>query len=1185
MTVLPFVDTTARATAAAAASKADALHAELVANGTLQATGGTPAPLPAITTTTTNATFIAGATTGTVAVLSAPPAGATRTLLPGDGRLALNSTGTAIVVGLTASSAGTINATVQDKNASTGAVSPILTIPVTVTAAASAPAPAPAPAPTPTPTPAPTPVNGAVIQTFALSNWSSAAPSAGLARQGVAFAMGAVPAGSSIQVQRNGAAVAVQFDERSSYPDGSLHIAVMHLCDTPLAAGESRTYSHVLASGVPFANAGTATLAAITGTHDFKLTFDALTETNDAGATTPVGSGAFQGNFNAHMAVATRREKHHSGTVCEGWIGWGMATDTAGGAADAHLQVIWHGDLWKNTDGSTYAVEVAGEPAQHFWSVPNKRRRNYNAALRDGNTAIASYPGVVHPYNSRWLTCQNAGGNSRGKRHWIGGAQPTLTYKPDRAAWIAAGVVPSYDLTHARNPYPTGNNANYIPCGAADQRANVDGTGAYEGRGILPNQDVIAFCRQTPEDYAAARINAHCAMHLPMHHRSNNQRTRPGEAPDVANTPISLIMGRSGTGPALPGYNFTAQGMPAPVHAYADMRSDPAYQDGYTEPQGGSGVWAWSYQDDSRPTSRAGSAAHTVNHGFLMYLLEGERYHLEALLDQATNTVHERISNEAARPYMIWTYGQDPIWDAIAQISDQERSFGWAINVIGSAAGTVPDAHVAAGCIKRFNRQQALYLKDYLAGMPAYWEATGLSPWNSSNDIVHAPWMLAFQGLGCFQNWRLTGDLDIKAWAAHVAKWSRNQVRDRIYLTYLYRAAFRAVDGPYNAVTNPYRLLPLLVDQPVANIAAATGILTGSERRNNGDQVYVAARDYDSHPIAVPPELTQGVPYYVVNANVPAKTFQIATSPGGTPLSFAADRTNVHFFFDDVTADTTAAVTPGADSYPSIHTALVVDDYLAGAAGASLSLVSKALNFCSGNGNQVAGWATWDYAPPGGVPVAQTPAPTPTPTPTPTPASTSTPTGTPLTLTGATFGAAPAGFGQQLTGGSGTASIAVPAGSSTLEFWFTGPPVASGSFHVLVALKAPNNIDVSTVAIDGVGDFFIAGVSGNTSITGFALANNVRHHVAIVVDVAGGFVYAFFDGTPRTTRSITGATPAATVLEITAAGAGAGWGTIDEVRVSNNVRYTASFTLPTGPFSNDANTIALYHLDGNGAAG
>jgi len=38
-----------------------------------------------------------------------------------------------------------------------------------------------------------------------------------------------------------------------------------------------------------------------------------------------------------------------------------------------------------------------------------------------------------------------------------------------------------------------------------------------------------------------------------------------------------------------------------------------------------------------------------------------------------------------------------------------------------------------------------------------------------------------------------------------------------------------------------------------------------------------------------------------------------------------------------------------------------------------------------------------------------------------------------------------------------------------------------------------------------------------------------------------------------------------------------GW--IDELRVSNSIRYSTTFTPPTLPFTTDANTVGLYHFD------
>lgn len=38
-------------------------------------------------------------------------------------------------------------------------------------------------------------------------------------------------------------------------------------------------------------------------------------------------------------------------------------------------------------------------------------------------------------------------------------------------------------------------------------------------------------------------------------------------------------------------------------------------------------------------------------------------------------------------------------------------------------------------------------------------------------------------------------------------------------------------------------------------------------------------------------------------------------------------------------------------------------------------------------------------------------------------------------------------------------------------------------------------------------------------------------------------------------------------------------GEIDELRISNNIRYTTNFTRPSSPFNSDSNTLALYHFD------
>ena len=106
------------------------------------------------------------------------------------------------------------------------------------------------------------------------------------------------------------------------------------------------------------------------------------------------------------------------------------------------------------------------------------------------------------------------------------------------------------------------------------------------------------------------------------------------------------------------------------------------------------------------------------------------------------------------------------------------------------------------------------------------------------------------------------------------------------------------------------------------------------------------------------------------------------------------------------------------------------------------------------------------------------------------------------------------------------------------------------------------------------------------------LSTAVWYHIALVRYNTEWFLY--IDGTQRgsntssTAKGITanwnannisqigrysfdnGTNPASTYFD----------GYIDELRVSNSARYTANFTAPTAPFSNDANTVLLLHMDG-----
>lgn len=184
-----------------------------------------------------------------------------------------------------------------------------------------------------------------------------------------------------------------------------------------------------------------------------------------------------------------------------------------------------------------------------------------------------------------------------------------------------------------------------------------------------------------------------------------------------------------------------------------------------------------------------------------------------------------------------------------------------------------------------------------------------------------------------------------------------------------------------------------------------------------------------------------------------------------------------------------------------------------------------------------------------------------------------------LTMSSPAYSTAPSGFGQQLTGGSGSSAtpVVLPAGDYTFECWFTAS--APSGYPNSSILTTSDQADGLTITGTGrprlMNNAFQS--LGPTPIT-----DGVRHHLAAVVIASGGSAGGVFwlDGASVATQPGT-LTP---VVNPTIAVRLGLLGAVDEVRISKVARYTAVFTPPSAPFASDAMTVALWHLDGSGAA-
>jgi hypothetical protein len=150
----------------------------------------------------------------------------------------------------------------------------------------------------------------------------------------------------------------------------------------------------------------------------------------------------------------------------------------------------------------------------------------------------------------------------------------------------------------------------------------------------------------------------------------------------------------------------------------------------------------------------------------------------------------------------------------------------------------------------------------------------------------------------------------------------------------------------------------------------------------------------------------------------------------------------------------------------------------------------------------------------------------------------------------------------------------------TLEAWIKPSGPFTGHRHV-----AGKNYYQLSIVPSGTGYRVTWEIRVNRTwrtLTSPQLAYGQWMHVAGVY--GGGSMRLFVNGTQVATLSLSGNidqnNSSNSVFRIGAATGSSDYfpGHIDEVRVSNIVRYTATFTVPAAPFNPDANTNGLWHL-------
>lgn len=245
----------------------------------------------------------------------------------------------------------------------------------------------------------------------------------------------------------------------------------------------------------------------------------------------------------------------------------------------------------------------------------------------------------------------------------------------------------------------------------------------------------------------------------------------------------------------------------------------------------------------------------------------------------------------------------------------------------------------------------------------------------------------------------------------------------------------------------------------------------------------------------------------------------------------------------------------------------------------------------------------------------ETPLPPPTSTPTPSPTPTSTPPSAGDNRALRFFGNgvnAPGKDRVEIRIDAPARPADVGASDFTLEFWMKASLSDNANGHTCSSanddwINGHIIFDRDVYGNGDYGDYGISLASGhiafgvNNGSSGITLCGTTNiadgqwHHIAVQRRRSDGYLWLFVDGQVQAQadgpngdisyRDGRSGAPKDPFLVIGAEkhDAGAAYpsfsGFVDEVRISNILRYTSNFARPAAPFASDANTVALYHFD------
>ena len=728
-----------------------------------------------------------------------------------------------------------------------------------------------------------------ILHSFTLEDTSSAG-SSGFFRVGLAFEKGDMPAGSLPTAKlANGTPVRSAVMEANSWSDGSMRKATL-VGEVPSGVTGAVAVNVLAAPGTQ-GTSGLDPFAYISANTDFKVRV-----TNHSGS---VSGGLPNRTYVLNIALLTtsRREIQADTPVCVRAFAWGAP------GAEKHLMCLHYLDLWLDQFGQVAGVEWTPVMSQHWWTDDPfgngnsvKQERSYDAVLVNGDVELEGYAGLNHAYYCQWAGLYTGNDDQHARRLWIdkGAAMPTLRLAyslESKRRLMRAGYLPPLDQSSS---YSITHGENYEALGLNNHRSAINGTGGYQGRGVITNMDSIAFTEQTAPRWRAARVSAQASLSVFHHikdHRAAVGGAFSGDASlgmfpqKIARLGAQAYPGLAAETIAVTGNNGEIPDVPA-----NDATNAPT-------PTGAFGNW---------------DAAHHTVYGYMMAFVEGERYLADAVLDQLSYlNMQGSFDGFISNPAAIWAVDEPrsslqsvpstPTYGFTHLRHRQERSFGWSQYNWDHAYALIAGDDRHLQFLLNLQQTTSDLLQDSIAFFPASQLQTG-TYWMRNPPIIS----VFMNGLSSMLVER-SNLLTERAFPGHVefvdllARYLRDTLIHNPYASRFQRHLVCVDDKnatQYVEQNERWAEVAASVDNDGGQGSTFTGKNGFFERitPEEGDLCYL------SDPIGaqpLPPELSVGTVYFLVNVTIlddKSASWQLATTPGGVPLTVTTSNKTIRHY-------------------------------------------------------------------------------------------------------------------------------------------------------------------------------------------------------------------------------------------------------------------------------------------------